>query len=195
VVFAKIPILRDILPVRLSMYFDLIVAVIATLLLCHLVRAHRALPALVAGILILAWWPAPLRATRVETPALLTAASVQKEFPQRTTLVVLPYGQGGQSMIWQAADLMWFKMAGGYLGFVPKEFAKLTIVGELFGVTSPEKDFATALDRFCRSHHVSAVVETEGTPSLLSKSLAALHWHTTERSREKILWVPSSTPD
>ena len=190
VIFAKLPLFRDILPVRLSMYFDLIVAVVATLLLCHLVRARRIVPTLVAGILVLAWWPAPLRATRVETPALLTAGSVQREFPRGITLVILPYGEYGQSMIWQAADLMYFKMAGGYLSFVPKEFANLPIVSQLYGASSPGANFAAELDAFCQSHHVSALVETSGTPSLLVKHLATLHWHTTERRREKILWAP-----
>jgi hypothetical protein len=192
VILTKLPLLRDILPVRLSMYFDLIVGVVATELLCRLARTRRLALVLSAGILVLAWWPAPLRSTRVQVPALLTARQVRAEFPRDTTLVVLPYGEYGQSMIWQAADEMYFSMAGGYLSFVPKDFAKLPIVSQLYGAAAPGGHFEAALEAFCKSHRVAAVVATAGTPPRLAQRLAHMHWKVTSRRGASIFWVPTA---
>lgn len=194
VVLSNLPLLRDILPVRLSMYFDLTAAVMAVLLLQGLGRTRWLLGVAAASALVLAWWPAPLRATRIDTPSLLAAGNVHREFPRGTTLVILPYGGYGQSMIWQAADQMHFNMTGGYLSFIPKEFAELPIVSVLYGTAAPGRDFATALSAFCHSHQVAAVVATAGTPPALARSLARLHWQMIEGKGGRIFWVPRPYP-
>ena len=146
------------------MYFDLMAAVTAAIILARLSRGRALAASLIAAIMVLSWWPASWPATKVVTPPLLRPQNIRQEFRAHETLVVLPYGAAGQSMIWQATDQMYFNMAGGYLSFVPKSLAKLRLVRELYGTLAPGKHFGASLLAFCHSHGVVAVVATRGTP-------------------------------
>ncbi len=192
ILLSKLPFLKDILPVRFALYFDLTAAIVVAIILARLGRSRMVAAALLAVVVVLPWWPAPWRLTRVVTPSLFAPQTVRRQFPAHETLVVLPYGDEGQSMIWQAADQMYFTMAGGYLSFVPASMADLPVVGELYGTRAPGKDFGGSLLAFCHSHGVRAVVATPGTPPLLLKSLHALKWNRTDWPGATIFWVPKA---
>ena len=192
ILLSKLPFLKDILPVRFALYFDLTAAIVVAIILARLGRSRMVAAALLAVVAVLPWWPAPWRLTRVVTPSLFAPQTVRRQFPAHDTLVVLPYGDEGQSMIWQAADQMYFTMAGGYLSFVPASMANLPVVGELYGTRAPGKDFGGSLLAFCHSHGVRAVVATPGTPPLLLKSLHALKWNRTDWPGATIFWVPKA---
>ena len=191
ILLSKLPLLKEILPVRLAMYFDLMAAVIVAIILARLPRCRALAASLIAAIMVLSWWPASWPATRVVTPPLLRPQTIRQQFRAHETLVVLPYGAGGQSMIWQAADQMYFNMAGGYLSFVPNSLANLRLVRELYGRLAPGKDFDASLLAFCHSHGVGAVVATTGTPPALMTELRTLSWRRSVEEDAVVYWVPS----
>ncbi len=192
ILLSKLPLLKQILPVRLAMYFDLMAAVTAAIILARLSRGRALAASLIAAIMVLSWWPASWPATKVVTPPLLRPQNIRQEFRAHETLVVLPYGAAGQSMIWQATDQMYFNMAGGYLSFVPKSLAKLRLVRELYGTLAPGKHFGASLLAFCHSHGVVAVVATRGTPPPLMTDLSTLSWRTSIEKGAVVYWVPSA---
>ncbi len=192
ILLSRLPLLKEILPVRLAMYFDLTAAVIVAFILAGLSRCHSLAASLIAGILVLSWWPASWPATKVVTPPLLGPLAIRQQFRAHETLVVLPYGAEGQSMIWQAADQMYFNMAGGYLSFVPNSFADLRLVRELYGTVAPGKGFDASLLAFCHLHGVGAVVATTGTPPHVMTKLGTLRWRRTVGKGAVVFWVPSA---
>ncbi|MGA9775766.1 MAG: hypothetical protein WBU92_07580 [Candidatus Dormiibacterota bacterium] len=190
IVITKLPLLKNALPVRLAAYTDLGLGILAAVWLASWTRRRWTVAVLVGLVLLVAWWPSELRTTPANVPYVLQPREVVRLFKPGATLVVLPYGNEGNSMLWQAVDEMGYRMAGGYLSFVPSAFAQSVVVAELYGRVPTRSDFGAQLAAFCRQHRVEAVVMTPGTPWALAASLSKLPWRQAAVGDSRILWVP-----
>jgi hypothetical protein len=110
--------LRDVVPLRMSVYMFLIVAVIASMWLAEprsgawgvgkWALAAASIAFLVPNLGSGAW-----RGTE-PNPPFFTTHEYRSVLTRGETVLVVPWGQFGYGMLWQAETGMWFRMAGGY---------------------------------------------------------------------------------
>src|SRR5205807_1669551 len=75
--------------------------------------------------------------SRESNPAFFTTHQYRSVLTRGETVLVLPFGQLGNSMLWQAETGMWFRMAGGYLSPVyPADYETVPLVPAPAGPTS-----------------------------------------------------------
>ncbi|HUY20542.1 MAG TPA: hypothetical protein VMV15_15115 [Candidatus Binataceae bacterium] len=121
----KLPLISSALPARFMIYADLVIAIIGALWFAGGARsaATRSLAAVAIAISLFpnphaSFWTSPL-----ELPAFFARGGAYRtELKPHELVLVLPFGQRGSSMYWQARTDMYFRMAGGYTGpwpFVP----------------------------------------------------------------------------
>ena len=113
---ARLPLLRFATPERFLVYVWLALGV---MLACWLARPNRralrwAGAAVVAATLVpnltgVSW------GTHVDSPSLMTAASLSRFVPAGATVLALPFGIAGNSMYWQVEADFRFRLAGGYV--------------------------------------------------------------------------------
>jgi len=79
--------------------------------------------------------------SKTTVPPFFTAGTYRSFLRKDDKVLVVPFGRTGESMLWQADSLMYFSMAGGWLGPEPVEFQHWPIVqGFLSSVLMPEAD-------------------------------------------------------
>lgn len=170
-------ILRDVLPVRLGLYMFLIVAIVVAMWLAHtrpgkLSLAKWALVA--AGIAFTVpnigsglWhWPS------LPNPRFFTTHEYRTYLKRGETVLVVPYGYTGMSMLWQADTGMWFRMTGGYLlPQPPPDYAADPMLPALLGQAKPDP---VGIRNFFARRHVKAVIVDPAYPQHWTHALAAL---------------------
>jgi hypothetical protein len=116
-----LPLFNQVLPVRLSVYIALGAAVGVAMWAASRAApfwARVALPALAVLFLLpdlgLATW-----STTVREPSFITQGFYKRCLAKNENVLALPFGEFGDSMLWQADARFWFRMAGGHLGPVP----------------------------------------------------------------------------
>lgn len=125
-----VPLIKSALPSRFMNYAVLVAAVIASLWLADTALPRR-LRIASAIFLIAASLPnlhARLWAAPTNLPGFFTDGAFRRHLSPGENVVVLPYGIDGDSMLWQAAAGMSFRMAGGYTGITPREFERWPVV-------------------------------------------------------------------
>jgi hypothetical protein len=165
---AKLPVTKAILPVRLSLFVVLLAALVCALWLAGSSR-HAGLRWALALLAAIAVFPTPSRGfwtTTVPNPAFFRAGGPGLEASD--TVLILPLGKAGWSMLWQAEDGMRYRMAGGHLGSRPPEedrwhdFLRAIISGRRIPPGA-----GRMLRQYIRAHGVTVVVVAPGTkPSL-----------------------------
>lgn len=153
------PLLNNVLPVRISLFASLITAVIVALF----VAAARSpwtrvvLPLLALASLL----PRPGShswITVTAQPRFITDGLYKTCLTRGETVVVLPFGSSGDSMLWQARSDYWFRLAGGFLRpDVPSAFTR-------FRVVHPElapKTTARDVYQFARATGAGSVIVDE----------------------------------
>lgn len=112
-----VPVLRDLLPIRLSVYVDLFLAALVLVVVDGL-EWSRLRRGLVLGILLLAWMPAvPVPSVSIPIPRFFSAHLAGSIVRPNATVLVLPYvldGATDEAMLWQAAGGLPFRMPEGY---------------------------------------------------------------------------------
>ena len=132
-----VPVVKMILPARLSVYAFLAFAVILTLWLSDesIGRLSRCLAAALIVISLLPNLAASYWTVSLDTPEFFKDGIYKQYLSPGEEVLILPYGRIGESDIWLATTRMNFKLAGGYLGIaptVPAEFSGYPIVPELY---------------------------------------------------------------
>jgi hypothetical protein len=162
-----VPLVNSILPARLTVYGFLAVAVSASLWLAagrypqwprwalFAVAVLALFPAVDSST---AWWHTSFR-----VPRLFVDGTLRDFVAPGGTVIVVPYGPCGRSMLWQADADMGYRMAGGYIGDPPKSFASSAVVAALFSGVSTAAA-RNALPSFLASHGVQAVLVADGVP-------------------------------
>lgn len=157
---AHIPLMHEVIPVRLAMYSSLVIAVAVAQALAAPVGSPvlRWSLAVVGVVMLLPSGRSPLFHSNPPDPAFFTTGQYKSYIGREETVLALPYSQRGQSLLWQARTGMWFRLAGGYLGQVPpKDYGEEPAVTQLLtGVANPETP--CLLKSFIERRGVSAVV-------------------------------------
>lgn len=156
----KLPLIDQALPIRFTMYLWLLIAIVTSCALSIDIRSGIARGGL-ALIMILFLAPnVPYfrtQITKVDTPVWFSSGQFRPFIPRDATLLILPFGLLGNSMLWQAESGMYFKMAGGYISAVtPPEYRRWSSVKQL-GLGKPTR-LAPDIVPFLATHHVYAIV-------------------------------------
>jgi hypothetical protein len=166
----KLPLLRQALPVRFSLYISLVAGIISALWLASLSGKQIVIAYMVALFAILtlipnvrgetAYWFTDLREHRI--PAFFLNSDYKRVLEAGDIVIVLPYGNKGNSTLWQARSDMYFRMAGGYVtAYVPASFARWPVV-HMFYDGKPISGFEDNILAFCKANRVRAVIVAEG---------------------------------
>jgi hypothetical protein len=148
-----VPVVKMILPARLSVYSFLAFAVIVAIWLSD-ERASRYSRCVVAALILISLLPnlsASYWTVSVDTPPFFKDGIYRQYLSPGEEVLILPYGRKGDSDIWLATTRMDFRLAGGYLGIaptVPSEFRGYPIVPELYdldAIPDAEEQFAAFL--------------------------------------------------
>jgi len=166
---SRMPLINSAFPVRFTLYIYLIVALITSQWISQW-RAHRAVKAAAVALIVLFMLPNPHGSQWVhelDTPEFFGSGSYRNHLAPGETILVLPYGEMGSSMYWQAATRLYFGIAEGWSGPNPKPFLAWPIVGAfLDGGEIP--DAPAQLNAFMATHGVTAVVFRQQDPSAAS---------------------------
>jgi hypothetical protein len=176
-----LPLLNQALPIRISLYTSLILAIVAAMWFntVRLVPLAR----LVVAALVLAsllpnpsahFWGRDLKS--MIAPPFFSHGLYRRYLAKDETVMVPPYnwGAGSDGMLWQAETGMYFRLATGYLPFAPEGFYDWPIVTSSLQRVALT-DMADQWMAFVGAHDVNAVVVADGPQSLpLKQMLAAL---------------------
>jgi hypothetical protein len=167
-----LPALDHVLPVRLAMFVSLVVALIVALWLAEPARRPWAKLLLgVAGIVLLLpnqtlpYW----RGEPVDPPFFTTQLYKDHLRPDETVLVI-PYGLNGNSMLWQAETDMYFRMPGGYIapdvpvGYWRDPVARVLLNPDVEGPVTPQR-LRLPLRDFIVRRGVGAVIIGDSSPA------------------------------
>ena len=158
--FSTLPLAKYALPGRFMVYAFLALAVLVALWLASARTSAVAKWALVpaAILLLLPNWRAEFFNSPVNIPPFFQAGIYRRYLSPGENVIVMPYGDRGHSMLWQAETGMYFRMAGGYVTVrPPKAFRNWPILPTLYGAISdpdPEED----LKSFLGANRVTAIL-------------------------------------
>src|ERR1700683_1140892 len=133
--FQRLPLLSIALPIRFMTYAFLVVAVMVAMWFSA--SPARPLTKWIAAAVIVvslapnlhaSFWVSPL-----DIPAFFTDRTYAAELQPREIILPLPWGQRGNSMYWQLQSDMYFRMAGGWTGISPFEFARMPVANYFYG--------------------------------------------------------------
>ncbi|PSR33082.1 MAG: hypothetical protein C7B46_11375 [Sulfobacillus benefaciens] len=187
-----VPLIRDALPARFSLYISFIATIVATIGLDRIAggllpdetsmakSTHLALLiiAVLAPVMLVPnvklgkgylWTP-------YHIPSFFTQPSLyQKYLPAQSTVMIFPYGMFGDAQTMQSSAHFWFKLANGYMGAPPPPYQG-PMVEKLFFERHPPilptypKDMARLIAR----QNVSRVVAVNNLAPYARKLLSAV---------------------
>lgn len=166
--------LRYALPDRFAVYLWLAAAAsIALMLRGRPVRSLRWIGAIAACVSVLpnpgfAW------STRVDSPPLLHGGKLASYVKPGSTVLALPFGREGDSMLWQVESDFSFRLAGGYVSWaLPDGYRGLTILRELDG-RPPGGRLEQRLCEFLAMTHAQTILLREHTRGDWKATLSTL---------------------
>ena len=171
-----LPLLEEVIPVRLAMYTSLIVSVAVALALAASTGSAwlRWSLAVIGVVMLLPSGGSALFHSTPPDPSFFTTDQYKQYLEKEETALVLPFSTRGQSLLWQARTDMWFRLAGGYLGQVPpKDYMEEPVVTQLLtGAANAETP--CLLKSFLERRDVGAVVMESASPEPWRPALAKL---------------------
>jgi hypothetical protein len=174
---SHLPLLDEVLPVRLGLYMFLIVGLMLALWLARggspWVRGVKWTVATVALVLLVPNVGSGLWQNHENTVPFFATSAYRHYIQPGETVLALPWGPNGTSMLWQAEADMNFRLADGYLGaLLPGDYRNEPILPAFSDVHLVPS--AGALRGFLDRHHVRAVVVDARNPELWPQTLAQL---------------------
>jgi hypothetical protein len=199
-VLQKMPLFRNLLPVRFVLYGTMVAAIFVALYLQRSKHKKMFVQVMRYGLVLLAAVMIMPNTTLYQWEVLKTEPAfnqtvIQTVYGNNPNLIVLPYGIRGDSMLWQLESGMAFRMAGGYVGKTPLYFWHFWAVYFLrqdYPVQGHQAFFVRAMNNFCKVNRVDGVVIGPGTDAVLSKALLALPWKRYSIQGVIFLKVPQS---
>jgi hypothetical protein len=156
----KLPALGLMLPARFIVYGALIASILAASWLAGARR--RALPWVLAALAVVSLWPAvghDFWRSRPAIPAFFRTSAYKQAIRPADTVLVLPVGLAGQSMLWHAEAHLGFTMASGYVTApeAPDPYKRFAAYPMLtYFASVPHAQEAAA--QFLAAEHVTLVV-------------------------------------
>jgi len=176
-VVGALPLIGKALPARLMLYAFLALAIITALWLGGgaTPRWVRVVGALVVVASMLPNLSASFWTSPIDVPPFFHEARYAKYLSPAQTVVVLPYGINGNSMLWQLESVWYFKLAGGYAGNPPLEFRQWPIVRVFYRVGTVDLPAAgDQLKAFLAAHRATAVLIDDREADLWRPLMATL---------------------
>jgi hypothetical protein len=173
--FAYLPLIKSALPARFMNYAFLASALMSAQWLADEAFARR-LRAILAIALILLSVPnldAGFFSAPVATPAFFTAGAYRKFLRPNETVIAIPFGITGDTMLWQAETAMYFRMASGYTGITPREVESWPIAGA-FSTQTLIPDAPVQLRAFMAAHDADSVIADDRHLALWTPLLSAI---------------------
>ncbi len=154
-VSVHLPLLKHALPGRFMLYTFMVLAIMASMWLSR-PSGQPAIRLALLVLCVLSLWPS-VSSSRITVAPFFTSGTYKFFLRKDENVLVFPFGRTGESMLWQAESLMYFRMAGGWLGPEPAEFEHWPIVQAfLSSVLMPEAD--SQLKAFLAHYGVEAVL-------------------------------------
>jgi hypothetical protein len=159
-----LPVVRLLTPSRIAMYTALAVAVGVAAWLAEprgspKLRAARWALVVLGLVLLLPNIASRYWGQLPSNPAFFRTAVYKGYIHRGDNVLVMPFGNNGNSMFWQAETGFYFRMPEGYLGhYIPAEFEGQTIIGELGGGKEVE---LVNLARYLKRYDVREIVIEE----------------------------------
>jgi len=179
-IFTKVPIIRHALPTRFTVYSSLSIAIYIGMWLSSAGDKKKAsIRYLTVAVSFLLLLPNPVwfKFGDVATPKIFSNQEAQRVFGKSANVVVLPYGQLGNSLLWQLESGMAYRMAGGYVGFAPQSQLTYDAVMYFYDAEPPSQDaFNKAVLAFCQANGVNAIAVAPGTSTRLATSVSNMPW-------------------
>jgi hypothetical protein len=155
---ASVPFMESAQPQRFAMYTSLAIAAIAALWLSRATGRWGWVRWVVAVVAIASLFPyPPEHAGPFEVPAFFSSPQAHEVLHQGEVVYAIPY-EKGESMLWQATDGFWFKLAQGNIGYIPPEAGRGQIAHGLQFRGKPYPPTPEAFARWIDEHGVSAVI-------------------------------------
>ena len=159
--FERLPIVNDILVVRFSMYAFFDLAIIASLWFAS-TDTSQSFRLGFAALVVFFTLPnlsGVFWATTVDTPLFFRSNAYSHYLSKGETALILPYGDNGNDMLWQAQTDMYFSMPQGMAApvFRMNERGRWPIVNAFFE-DSYVPDSSEQLKAFLAAHHVDSVI-------------------------------------
>jgi hypothetical protein len=123
-------------------------------------------------------------------PRFFTSGLYRRYLQRGETVVPVPYGPNGMSLMWQAESRMYFRMASGLFGYAPADYLQDPAVGPLLG-GSPAPGMAPALKRFLVRKGVGDVIIDASKPGAWPSVLSRLGLQPTAVGGVLLYRVPS----
>jgi hypothetical protein len=166
---ASLPLAKYALPGRFMVYAFLVLAVLVSLWLASartpVVAKWTLVPA--AIVLLLPNWRGPFYNSPVTIPPFFRDGVYRRYLSPGENTIVIPYGDHGHSMLWQAETGMYFRMAGGYVTVRPPEaFQNWPIFSTLYGA-KPDPNAERDLQAFVGANEVRAIIVADTSAELL----------------------------
>lgn len=162
-VFARLPLTKSALPVRLTLFVALFAALVCAI---WLVERRSRLRWSIAAVAIVVLLPTPSTAfwtADVPRSTFFSGGAVARRFDPDDVLLVLPYGRAGWSMAWQAESGFAYRMAGGRLGNLPPDEQRWQPLLHVLAGRPVTPEARRLLPAFLAEHGVDAVVVAPGT--------------------------------
>jgi hypothetical protein len=196
-----IPLLNNALPARFMMYAFLVGGLIVALWLAEgegghphpdplpgqgaaiqRFRHHRGARVqiyrwLLAGAVIVSLMPAiPFSRwiVKVDLPEFFRDGLYARYLSRDESVLILPYGETGNCMLWQAPSDFYFRMPQGWLGIVPREFEAWPIVDALNKEAPYIPGYEDQFKAFLADHDVGAIIVGEADYPAFERLCAAV---------------------
>ena len=164
----RLPLVGSLVPGRIVVFAELIVAISVALWLAQDAR-HKAFRWLIAFLGVAALFPdigAGWWASQPANPAFFQTTAYRHYLARGESVLAIPFGFEGNSMLWQADTDFYFAMPGGYLSSVVPASAQGAAVTELLegsklGVHMPATITPT-IRVFLQQHHIHHIVIQPG---------------------------------
>lgn len=166
----RFPLINQALPARFMAFAFLFIALIVALFLSNF-KTNKWRQAAAYGLVLLSivflipntqggYWD-----SQTSMPPFISQGIYKNYLHRGETVIIIPYGYNGQSMLWQAETGMYFNMAGGYVGLTPKDFIDWPIV-QTFYSDEFVPDYTEQLKAFLASHNVHAAIVNNSSPKI-----------------------------
>jgi hypothetical protein len=162
---SSLPAFNNVLPVRLSLYVWLLASVILALWAAS--SARRWLRVLLPALVVVTVLPHfgtvpylghPYWKTTPDRPPFFTDRLYRSCLRPGETVLVFPFGQRGDSLLWQAESGFAFRMAGGYVSSVaPRSYIVYPAFGQIADGILPYQGMP-AVDQLARAKGIATIL-------------------------------------
>ena len=162
----RLPLILALGPSRIAVFFELILAICVAIWLADR-PGHSPMRWLIALLGVAALFPnlalgSAAWASRADNPRFFTTSDYKHYLTPGEGLLAIPFGDLGNSMLWQAETDFYFTMPGGYIsGIVPKADQTNAAITAFYAGSSTQArlpaTIAPTIRTFLRNHHTHQI--------------------------------------